>query len=93
MLRIFVAITWEAVMKERNFNLIIFLFLLAVLFLLSLHLLDIGDIICEGWGRDARGCNGVWCINCVLLYHLGMYGMLACFLVLLFVVLKILCCG
>jgi hypothetical protein len=61
----------------------IFVVLLVVCFFISLHLLDIGDVLSDA--GHSVGCNGVWCLSSYLLYHLGMYGMLLSFIILLIV--------
>ncbi len=76
----------------------LFLIGLVVLFFISVHLLDIGDIISEDgscYNIDLRdggrvsfkeggsmACNGFWCLEGTVLYHTSMYMMGVLFLVL-----------
>lgn len=52
-----------------------------VMFFAGLHLLDVGDIL---YSVGKRGCNGIWCLNPYLMYHIGAYLMVTAFLLSIF---------
>lgn len=58
---------------------IIVLVILVFVFMFGLHFLDLGDVLSEDGGL---GCNGVWCIDGVVLQHwFGMYVMVGAFFI------------
>lgn len=54
---------------------ILLVFFLTILFMLSGHLMDIGDNI-------PKPCNGFFCIKPNQLFHIGYYGMYVWFIIL-----------